>query len=128
VTDEMSLAVGWATIDRDAPVAGWAPGDDLAADPILGAAVRSIDGVDGLVLLEPSTEGRVAASLARSAEGPAAIYVRVRRDPAALRRTGLVLSALATGPFGRQALVLGGSRFGPHVVAVLDPATDTIAR
>ncbi len=121
------LAVGWATIDLERAAAAWPPGDPLADDPALGARARRAAGVAGLVLLEPASEGRLAAALARRGEGPAVIYVRTDRPPAALRAVGALLSATVPGPFGPQALVLGGSRFGPSVVAVFDThAPDTI--
>ncbi|HEU4673712.1 MAG TPA: hypothetical protein VFS32_12515 [Candidatus Limnocylindrales bacterium] len=121
------LVVGWATIDTERAAAGWPAGGRLGDDGAVGARALRASTVDGLVLLEPSTEGRLAASLARRGEGPAVVYVRTGRTAAGLRRAGLVLSAIAPGPFGPQALVLGGSRFGPHVIAVFDPASlDTI--
>ena len=72
-----------------------------------------------MVLLEPSTEGRAAASLARDGEGPCALYLR----PAggldawldAAREGGVTASARRDGPFGAQVL-LAGSPAGPHVI------------
>lgn len=113
--------IGWATVDAEraqrelddrlgsgehgAP-ASWLP---LRRDPSLGArawlrsAVHSSHGLPSgapaLVLLEPDTEGRIAASLARFGEGVAVIY-------------------LGDGPAGAGRLLPGGGMWGPHVVLV----------
>ena len=112
-------AVGWATVDLERSAAqaggGFAPAEQ---DGLLGAfaAVRG-----RLVLLEPSTEGRLAATLARHGEGPAAIYLRApERDlhhaVARASRLGLRFSRPALGPLGRSVLLLGGPAWGPHVL------------
>ena len=129
-------ALGWATVELDRAVAEldpWigeaAPGPRERQDPHLGARVvlRRGAGLPGVwtALLEPSTEGAVAASLARDGEGPCALYLR----PAA----GLVAWLAAApageggqvreGPFGRQVL-LRGAFSGPHLLVTegLDPA------
>lgn len=137
------VALGWATVDADHPAAGWRAastppaGAGRSADEVLGARAAAVESPAGLVLLEPSTEGRVAASLARHGEGPAAIYLRTARTTEELRAAGVVLSGTGHGPFGREAVVLAGGvvggavtlgpgRFGPHVVVVLEPPLDTI--
>ena len=72
-TSATPIGVGWATVelDRAARELGIAVAE-AAADPALGAACRSAVLADGtvLVLLEPSTEGRLAGTLARLGEGP----------------------------------------------------------
>ena len=97
--------------------------DGLGTDEHLGARVRLREG-DGLpgawmVLLEPSTEGRTAASLARDGEGPCALYMRpaVGLDAwlDAARGRGVTASSHRDGPFGVQVL-LAGSPAGPHVI------------
>jgi hypothetical protein len=121
------LVIGWATVDLERTAAAWAAGDALPDDPLLGARVRRVATVSDLVLLEPSTEGRLAGALARHGEGPVAVYLRTARAPAELRRAGVVLSAIEPGPFGPQALVVARSRFGPHVVVVFEAGEpDTI--
>jgi hypothetical protein len=121
------VAVGWATVDIERAAAGWpaAALRPLPDDPHLGARVVRVDGADGIVLLEPVTEGRLAASLARFGEGPVVVYLRPpARDMGA---AAIQLGEAAEGPFGRQALVGGRRAFGPHVVAVLAAsAADTI--
>jgi hypothetical protein len=126
VTTSRLVAVGWATVDLERAAKEW--GDDgleaLPNDPQLGARVVRLRDVD-VVLLEPATEGRLAASLARFGEGPLAVYLRP--PPAREAGPSPALGRVAAGPFGRQALVRGLSRFGPHVVVVLDPPrADTI--
>ncbi len=126
--------VGWATVELDraeAELGEWLAGEapDAAVDEpdaILGALARrrAADGLPGaeLALLEPTTEGRVAASLARDGEGPCALYV----VPAggldawltAARERGTGTSRIEDGPFGRAVLVTGGPVAGPHLLIV----------
>ncbi len=93
-------------------------------DPLLGARVVLLDTVeDGwIALAEPTTEGRLTASLARHGEGPAGRYVaaaepfdRIRARAAA---GGIALSRVEIGPFGRSVLVLSGPVSGPSLVVV----------
>lgn len=122
------LGLGWATVELNraerelemwlGPRAGGPTEDEH-----LGAAARLRQG-SGLpgtwtVLLEPSREGRAAASLARDSEGPCALYLQ----PLAgldgwLASAGASRSNLArprNGPLGRQ-LLLAGAPAGPHVI------------
>ena len=110
---------GWATVELDraedelgmwlgdgAGDAGGVPPD--AADPHLGAfaRVRPAGGLpgDSFVLLEPSTEGRLAASLARDSEGPCALYLRpavgLTAWAAAARERGVRAQRQARRPAG----------------------------
>ena len=118
--------LGWATVDLDRTIAELAPdaGDEGFAkaprDDLLGATARihvpSDAGGAALVLLEPDTEGRLAATLARFGEGLGAVYL-VGRDPAGPGRLGTA----AGGPLGVGRLIRGLPWFGPNVI-VLDPA------
>ena len=143
--------LGWATVelDRAADELGMWLGDAPAADepdtadPLLGARarLRLAGGLPGdtVVLLEPSTEGRLAASLARDGEGPAALYLRpaeaLRAWAADARGRGVTLTARRVGPLGGSVLVATGPVAGPHLVIVdsrparasRTPATGTIA-
>jgi len=98
---------------------------------LLGARCRTlaIDGGGRVLLLEPSTEGRLVAFLVRHGEGWAAVYLLT--DPGAatrLRHAGIRLSAALCGPLGPERLVLGGPRWGPFVViARRDGASKTEA-
>jgi hypothetical protein len=109
-------AIGWSTVDHEraereldslfASEAEWA---ELRRDPVLGSRAWLRGGsaaADGpaLVVLEPDTEGRLAASLARFGEGVAVIY-------------------LGDGPPAPGTLVRGGPRWGPHAI-VLDPVVE----
>ena len=75
-----------------------------------------------MLLLEPSTEGRLAASLARDGEGASVLYLRpaagLRAWAADARARGVTLSARRIGPLGGSVLVAGGPVAGPHVVIV----------
>jgi hypothetical protein len=130
--------LGWATVELDRAAdelgmwLGEAPDPDApdAPDPLLGARsrVRDAGGLpgDAVLLLEPSTEGRLAASLARDGEGPAALYLRpaagLRAWTAEARSRGVTLSARRVGPLGGSVLVAGGPVAGPHLVIVDAPA------
>jgi hypothetical protein len=145
-------AIGWGTVELEraarelAPWLGDAPratrrsaGVAEIADPHLGAraAIRTTAGLPGevLVLVEPVTEGRLAASLARHGEGPVALYLRPREGLdawiARTRTRRVTVSARRDGPLGPQVLVLpvtdpsrsaramGGSAMaGPHLIVV----------
>lgn len=128
------LAVGWATVELDraeADLGLWldpAGASMEGVDPHLGARtrVRGTRGLPGpwIVLLEPATEGRAAAALARDDEGPCAVYLQ---PPVGLDAWLAEASARGVetrggirpdGPFGSQALLAGGPAAGPHVVLV----------
>ncbi|MEO8437052.1 MAG: hypothetical protein ABI562_01240 [Chloroflexota bacterium] len=113
-------AVGWATVELDraaielARELGVVPevfvqAPDSAA---LGASSRIAPGILpgglSLAILEPSTEGRLAYTLARVGEGPVAIWSALEgaiapSDP-----------GTRPGPFGFEQLVSGGPVHGPH--------------
>ena len=127
------VAIGWATVelDRAAAELGVQLGVDsdafIDADATvaLGGACRVARGVlpgdASLVLLEPITEGFLAATLARHGEGPAAIWVAVtdlRSAVAALAVAGARTTVERGGPFGPERLVLDGATFGPHRLLV----------
>ncbi len=129
------LVEGWATVELDRAVADVAASladrhgpatpsvHDAAPDSLLGAFARRLDWPDGqaLVILEPSTEGRLAAALARRGEGRAALYAVGAGAWGRLLAAGFTLSTQADGPLGPARLVVGGPRWGPFLVAV-EPA------
>jgi hypothetical protein len=118
------LGIGWATVEleRAALVVGPALGVDSNAfmdtndDAWLGARARLARGDDGvaMALLEPTTEGRLAAALARWGEGPIAIYLGV---------PGPAIGATRPGPFGASSIVHAARPWGPFVFAVAAAAT-----
>jgi hypothetical protein len=134
---------GWATVEldraeRDGP-AGFAPGrsttvKDVPDDLLLGARCRLVGlgpGERELLLLEPATEGRIAASLARFGEGPVVLYLILAQEEfgqlvRAAGPAGLVLSTEAPGPFGPQRLVVGGSPWGAHLCVARSTGAATI--
>jgi hypothetical protein len=120
--DELRLeGIAWATVELDRAATELAaalglgsgqafePGPD---EPWLGAFARRArpPRLPWIVLLEPSTEGRLAAFLARRGEGIAAAYVS-GRVPYPVART------LAPGPLGGQRW-LAGDRWGPWLILV----------
>jgi hypothetical protein len=132
--DGRPAAVGWATVDLERAA------DEFAADPSFAANVRFavvpatsllgasclvarelLPGGISLALLEPDTEGRLAATLARHGEGPVAVWLSVPdldAAAAAMHRARIATSASRPGPFGAERLVLGGTIAGPHRLLV----------
>jgi len=120
------VAVGWATVEleRAVPQLAAALGVDstifvaAAGSTALGARGLIATGIleDGLSLIaiEPSTEGRTAAALARWDEGPIAAWyaptVVVAQDPGRPWRDG---------PFGPERIVGGDPLTGPHRLLVV---------
>jgi hypothetical protein len=103
------VAVGWATVDIDRTIDdlgcdGARPADD---EPLLGARAWRLDLARTTVLvLEPTTEGRLAAALARHGEGICALYLASEGGTSgALRTTALGLPGRllphdeSSGPF-----------------------------
>lgn len=93
------LAMGWSTVEMERAERDFeASFHDADADAWLGARCRvASDAFEvALVLLEPSTEGRLAGSLARLGEGPVVVwYVLEPGEPAPPGRPSL-------GPFGPE--------------------------
>jgi hypothetical protein len=123
----------WATVEMERALVefGLNPARATAAfdDPLLGArvlVVRHGDGDTTIALAEPSTEGRLAATLARHGEGPAGRYVGVPADLDEIRTlaaaAGIAISRPAVGPFGPEVLVLGAGLGGRSLVLVESPA------
>jgi hypothetical protein len=116
----------WQTVDVDRTVADLGlTSEPLPNDDVLGGQgfiVRPRDGVP-VVILEPSTEGPLAESLARYGEGDAGTYVVPPGGLAEARESGLTLWREAEGPFGREALVRmqAGSQTAPFTVIVDRP-------
>jgi hypothetical protein len=137
----------WATVDLERALRerGRSPDDATAAlvDPLLGARVVVIEGDDhsrgdaagdepggddpdgaAIALAEPTSEGRLAASLARNGEGPAGRYLALAAGDTieAYRQrahaAGVAISRVEPGPFGRSVLLLGRHVAGPHVIVV----------
>jgi hypothetical protein len=123
-------ALGWATVDADrmsaAVVAGAARSfQAMPDDEHLGARVRgSLGWRPGTLVLEPVTEGRLAATLARGGEGPAALYLVAGHGGLEDASAG----AVKPGPLGPALLLPGGVIWGPHllVVAPVDRTPGTI--
>ena len=131
-----AVAIGWATVELERAAGELShllsPGSTFLEAPssvILGARCRVGLAADDpclrILLLEPETEGRLAATLARSGEGWAATWAA---DPAAGGRVGApaagqrgaraTLSTVRPGPLGVERLVLGGPLTGPHRLVV----------
>jgi hypothetical protein len=134
-----TLAVIWATVEMERALVefGLGPARAEAAvdDPLIGARVLVLGHGEfdtTIALAEPSTEGRLAATLARHGEGPAGRYVGVPVDLDEVRAhagaAGIAISRPAVGPFGSEVLVLGAGLGGRSFVLVdasgvlVDPA------
>jgi hypothetical protein len=132
-SDLGTIAVIVATVDLERALADAGLDAALATaaneDPHLGARVVAIPARAGqddpVALAEPSSEGRLAATLARHDEGAIGRYVRAPGSLDAVRRrasrAGIPVSRPADGPFGRSILVIGPAT-GPHLILVEDPA------
>ena len=129
------LAVGWATVELDRaalelasvllPGTSFQPGppsEHLGARCRLGwdapAFVQELAAI--VVLLEASTEGRLAATLARHGEGWCATWASGAAETAesAESAPGGRLSVVKSGPLGPERLLLGDPASGPHRLVV----------
>jgi hypothetical protein len=148
-----TLAEIWATVDLERSLAEFRtrsatatasaagaivnPGGNdpphAADDPLLGARVLVLTTDDGrqIALAEPSTEGRLAATLARHGEAHVGAYVEapVGLDVVAARAATaqIPLSRPAVGPFGQSVLVLPGRGSSRHLILVERPAVPSPA-
>ena len=125
-----TLAVGWATVDTERAVATIAsevhvapaafrpaPGSEaLGARCLVASGV--LPGGCALVVLEPATEGLLAATLARHDEGPRVVWI-------APEANAEVVAALPLpGPFGPERLLPGTTTDGLRRLLVsLPPGT-----
>jgi hypothetical protein len=126
------IGLGWATVDTDRAVAELtaaypdaAPFEPAAPVPLLGASCHlgrpGRLGAVRLAILEPATEGRLAATLARHGEGPVVLWVAAPAEPLAP-----VLSSEVVGPFGRERLALGGPLGDLNLLFVMEGPASTI--
>jgi hypothetical protein len=107
------VAIGWATVDIERTAADLMGTVLTEADPEPSLGARAWIARNGwidLLVLEPATEGRLAAHLARHGEGIAVLYVSTPAvgptHPTALGRAG--------------RLVRPGALWGPFLIAVED--------
>ena len=131
----VEIVPGWATVELARPAAMAAAVEPTTADHLLGAfaaIVRLAGSTPGsirgatprrVVLLEPSTEGPLAAALARHGEGWVAAYLRGSQPGAEqrLRDAGFSVSDVGRGPFGPERRVGVGRVDGPFVLVVSEP-------
>jgi hypothetical protein len=136
--DGSAIAIGWATVDLGRAAADLGAALGLPPEAFVAAAsTASLGGrcrvrADALraglalVLLEPETEGRLAATLARHDEGPAAVWLAVA-DPTvaaeALRGAGVAIGEEQPGPFGPERILGTGLTAVPHRLLVRTPGT-----
>jgi hypothetical protein len=117
------LGVGWASVDAGRAVPEVAAAFGLTREAFRPATPDAALGATAIVgrlprlavaILEPSTEGRVAAALARSGEGPCAVYVATSAS-----------GPSGPGPLGAAWLAMSDRRSGPFVIAVQRRASST---
>jgi hypothetical protein len=115
--------IGWATVELDRAERELAALGSFAAaarDENLGAAARRTRLAGRTqataALLEPDTEGLLAAALARFGEGVRALYLGPL-DRADVDDTPN-LGPSRPGPLGPARLVIGRPRWGPHVLVL----------
>jgi len=145
------IGIGWATVELERaaedlagafaaarlPQPDWAPAQrdaNLGASTWVGTAAwfgaagppRGLvdPEMPAVVLLEPDSEGRLAASLARFDEGVAAIYLLAAAESGPDTAAGAYpvdqarLGAAAPGPLGSGHIVLARPAWGPHIIVV----------
>ena len=115
--------LGWATVELDRAARELAVLASYAAtsrDANLGASARRTPLTDrsraALVLLEPDTEGLLAATLARFGEGVRVVYLGPL-DRADVDDTPN-LGPPRPGPLGPARLVIGRPAWGPHALVL----------
>jgi hypothetical protein len=113
------VAIGWATVETDRAIAelAGALGVDASAfrtatgSSLLGSFVLVaggiLDGAIELAVVEPATEGRLAAHLARHGEGPTVAWLAESGNDRAEPRNDLAgpTEPSSEGPFGRERLL-----------------------
>ncbi len=115
------VAIGLASVDAERAIAELGSGHFQPAQPDEWLGARAWQGPPGrprLIMLEPLTEGRLAAALARHGEGAVALYLVSSRPPAAgLAR---VLDRPRTWPGGAAARLVGvpARPWGPFLFVV----------
>jgi hypothetical protein len=124
--DRRILAEIWATVDLERTLRTLRVGMDVVddcQDPLLGARVAVIPPDPNrprTAVAEPTTEGRLAATLARHGEGPAGRYIAVPDGLEAARaraaQMGVAFTRVEVGPFGPSILVLLSPVSGPHLI------------
>lgn len=127
------VALGWATVELERAALDLGAALDVPPERFvdarpstaLGARCRVARDVlpsgVALVLVEPFTEGRLAATLARRDEGPAAVWLAVTSLAGAvkaLRAAGVATTIARPGPLGAELLVPDGPIHGPHRLVV----------
>ena len=120
--------IGWATVELDRAareLAGAGPFEMAPRDFALGASARRSPtrrgSLPALVLLEPDTEGLLAAALTRFGEGVLAVYLSPldRADVDDTPRLG----PSRPGPLGPARLVIGRPAWGPHALVLAGVAS-----
>jgi hypothetical protein len=137
------VGIGWATVELERaaedlssafvragmPPPAWIP---APRDELLGASAWvsrewwptwGSDDPPAIVLLEPDTEGRLAATLAMAGEGVGAIYVAPRPDAPPGAIDPARLGRPTPGPLGSGRTVLARPAWGPHVIVLDRPVT-----
>jgi hypothetical protein len=115
--------IGWATVElgrAERELAGVGPFGMAPRDAALGASARRSATKRGrspvIALLEPDTEGLLAAALARFGEGVLAVYLGPL-DRADIDDTPR-LGPPQPGPLGPARLVIGRPAWGPHALVL----------
>jgi hypothetical protein len=123
LTELSIVGIGWATVELDRAaneLSGVGTFEVVARDAALGAAARRARKHDrtrpALILLEPDTEGLLAAALARFGEGVRVIYLGPldRADVDDTPRLG----PPRPGPLGPVRIVIGRPPWGPHTLVM----------
>jgi hypothetical protein len=121
------VGVGWATVDLERAIgelAALGPFTAVTRDATLGAAARRAQAAQprgaAVLVLEPDTEGLLAASVARFGEGVLVAWL------GPLERADIddtpMLGPSRAGPLGPARLVIGRPAWGPHAFVLAGAA------
>jgi hypothetical protein len=128
------VGIGWSTVDLEraaTELSSTAGFDAESAEPdaLLGATARigrDVGTGPVTVLLEPFTEGRLAAFLARHGEAPCVLYLAPPAGGLEAAVARLAAARIRTrggsGPLGPAALVLGRPADEPQLILVAVPS------
>lgn len=127
------VGIGWATVELDRAATELGSSgyhvEPAELEVLLGATARVgrlADGGPLAILLEPFTEGRLAAFLARHGEAPAVLYLAPPAGELEAAVARLAAAGIRTrggnGPLGPATLILGRPADEPQLMLVAVPS------
>lgn len=117
------VAIGLASVDAERAIAELGSAQFQAAQPDASLGARAWQGPPArpqLIMLEPLSEGRLAAALARHGEGVVALYLGSSRPPAAGLAQALDRPRPWPGGAAARLVVRPARPWGPFLFVVED--------